>query len=53
VHRVLKASLTARCASPDWVAHLPWFLLSFRATPHDKSDCRVSVKMTLANIHFH
>jgi transposase InsO family protein len=38
VHRTLKASLTARCASPDWVAHLPWFLLSFRATPHDKSN---------------
>jgi cleavage and polyadenylation specificity factor subunit 1 len=38
VHRTLKASLTARCATPDWVSHLPWFLLSFRSTPHDKSN---------------
>jgi RNase H-like domain found in reverse transcriptase/Reverse transcriptase (RNA-dependent DNA polymerase)/Integrase zinc binding domain/Integrase core domain len=38
VHRRLKASLTARCASPDWVAHLPWFLLSFRSTPHEISN---------------
>jgi hypothetical protein len=38
-HRRLKTTLRARCSSPDWMAHLPWFLLSFRATPHDLSNC--------------
>jgi hypothetical protein len=36
-HRRLKAALIARCSSPDWVAHLPWVLLSLRVTPHEKS----------------
>ncbi len=22
---------------PDWVSHLPWFLFSFRTTPHEKT----------------
>ncbi len=22
--------------TPDWVSHLPWFLFSFRTTPHEK-----------------
>jgi hypothetical protein len=37
-HRSLKATLRARCTTPDWTAHLPWFLLSYRATPHDISN---------------
>jgi cleavage and polyadenylation specificity factor subunit 1 len=37
-HRRLKATLTARCASSDWVSHLPFFLLAFRATPHELSN---------------
>jgi len=36
-HRRLKAVLVARCAAADWVAHLPWTLLSLRTTPHEKS----------------
>ncbi len=37
-HRRLKATLRARCASPDWVAHLPWVLLSYRSSPHDATN---------------
>ena len=36
-HRRLKDTLRARCAMPDWVSHLPWFLFSFRTTPHEKT----------------
>ena len=34
-HRSLKSTLRARCTTSDWSAHLPWFLLSFRSSPHD------------------
>jgi hypothetical protein len=37
-HRRLKATLRARCTSPDWVSQLPWVLLSYRASPHDSSN---------------
>jgi transposase InsO family protein len=37
-HRRLKATLRARCASPDWVAHLPWLLLSYRSSPHELTN---------------
>jgi hypothetical protein len=37
-HRRLKDTLRAGCATPDWVSYLPWFLFSFRATPHEKSN---------------
>jgi hypothetical protein len=29
-HRRLKEALQARCAGPDWLAHLPWVLLAIR-----------------------
>jgi hypothetical protein len=37
-HRRLKATLRARCASPDWVAHLLLVLLSYRCSPHDATN---------------
>jgi transposase InsO family protein len=37
-HRRIKATLRARCASPDGVAHLPWFLLSYRSSPHELTN---------------
>ncbi len=37
-HRRLKATLQARCTSPDWFSHLPWVLLSYRTSPHDSSN---------------
>ena len=39
-HRQLKDALKARLAGADWAAHLPWILLSLRATP--KEDSAVS-----------
>jgi hypothetical protein len=39
-HRQLKDALRARLAGADWLAHLPWVLLSLRATP--KEDSAVS-----------
>ena len=38
MHRRLKATLHARCTTPDWFSHLPWFLLSFRSSPHEQSN---------------
>ena len=32
-HRRLKDALRARCASPDWIQHLPWVMLGIHATP--------------------
>lgn len=34
-HRSIKASLMARCAGSDWLAHLPWVLLGLRIHPHE------------------
>ena len=35
-HRRLKDALRARCAAPDWVAHLPWVMLGLRAAPREE-----------------
>ena len=37
-HRQIKDALRARLASADWLSHLPWVLLSLRATPKDDSN---------------
>lgn len=37
-HRQLKDALKARLAGVDWAAHLPWVLLSLRATPKEDSN---------------
>ena len=37
-HRQLKDALKSRLAGPDWLAHLPWVLLSLRATPKEDSN---------------
>ncbi len=37
-HRCLKSTLRARCTSPYWYSHLPWFLLSYRSSPHDLTN---------------
>jgi hypothetical protein len=37
-HHCLKDTLRACCTTLDWVGHLPWFLFSFRSTPHEKSN---------------
>ena len=39
-HRQIKDALRARLASAEWLSHLPYVLLSLRATP--KEDCNVS-----------
>jgi transposase InsO family protein len=36
-HRQIKDALRARLAGPDWLSHLPWVLLSLRASPEDDS----------------
>ena len=36
-HRQIKDALRARLAGADWLAHLPWTLLSLRATPKEDS----------------
>ncbi len=37
-HRRLKSTLRAQCTSPYWYSQLPWFLLSYRSSPHDLSN---------------
>jgi len=37
-HRQIKDALRARLASADWLSHLPWVLLSLRATLKDDSN---------------
>jgi hypothetical protein len=36
-HRRLQDALWARLPKPDWVKHLPWVMLSLRATPKEDS----------------
>ncbi len=34
-HHRLKDALCARCATPNWVDHLPWVLLGLRAAARE------------------
>ncbi|XP_064100840.1 uncharacterized protein LOC135211461 [Macrobrachium nipponense] len=38
VHRLLKASLMARCTGEDWKSQLPWVLLSLRTAPRANGE---------------
>ena len=38
----MKNSLRARCAGPDWFAHLPWVLLGIRTSPRSGSASSAS-----------
>ena len=41
-HWQLKVALCARCSRADWLEHLPWVLLSLRATPKEEAGVSVA-----------